>query len=108
MKSRTRKNYLCGLSLLICAAVLLGLSCGGGTEPIVIFISNLSDPPSIAIPLSIADVTNVVEIRVGMSVNAPMVVAVADRAGNILAVFHTSPPFPATTYRKLWPGRVLG
>jgi uncharacterized protein GlcG (DUF336 family) len=90
MKSRTRKTYLSGLSVLICVAVVLCLSCGGrGGSESTSLNSNSSDPPSTAIPLSIADVTSVVENTV-MSVNAPMVVAVADRAGNILAVFETA------------------
>ena len=90
MKSRTRKTYLSGLSVLICVAVALCLSCGGGGgSESTSLNSNSSDPPSTAIPLSIADVTSVVQ-NVVMSVNAPMVVAVADRAGNILAVFETA------------------
>ena len=40
-------------------------------------------------PLTVSDVTSVVQNAV-LSVNAPMVVAVADRAGNILAVFETT------------------
>jgi uncharacterized protein GlcG (DUF336 family) len=89
MKS-TSRNYLYGLSVLICAAVLLCLSCGGGGgSQSTSLSSNSPDPPSTATPLSIADVTNVVENTV-MAVNAPMVVAVADRAGNILAVFETA------------------
>jgi uncharacterized protein GlcG (DUF336 family) len=93
MKTRTSKHYLYGLSLVVCAAVLVCLSCGdgGGSGS---SSSNSSDPPSTAIPLSSADVTNVVQNAV-MSVNAPMVVAVADRAGNILAVFET-PGAPTT------------
>lgn len=83
------------LFLLVCAGILLGLSCSGGAKSTSLS-SNLSDPPAIATPLSIADVTNVIQNAV-TSVNQPMVVAVADRSGNILAVFHTSPPFPATT-----------
>jgi len=92
MKIRTRKNCLfglSGLSLLICAAVctgvLLCLSCGGGGSS-----SKQSDPPPPAVvPLTAADVTTVVQNAV-LSVNSPMVVAVADRAGNILAVFETT------------------
>jgi uncharacterized protein GlcG (DUF336 family) len=90
---KTGKYYLFGLSVLfltLTAGVLLSLSCGGSGSS-----SNLSDPPpAVAIPLSVADVTNVVQNAV-MSVNAPMVVAVADRAGNILAVFET-PGAPTT------------
>ncbi len=88
----TRKHSLfglSGLSLLLGATVLLCLSCGGGSS------SSNSDPAPPATPLSIADVNNVVQNAV-TSVNAPMVVAVADRAGNILAVFET-PGAPTTS-----------
>ncbi len=88
MKTRTRKHYffgLYGLTLLVCAAALLCLSCGGGGSS----SSNSTDPPAPAIvPLTAADVTTVVQNAV-LAVNAPMVVAVADRGGNILAVFET-------------------
>src|SRR5271167_3091383 len=94
MKTRTNKLYLLGLSLVACATVLLCLSCGGGSGsgPAA---SNSSDPPATATPLSISDVQTVVTNAVE-SVNAPMVVAVADRAGNILAVFET-PGAPTTS-----------
>jgi len=86
MKTRTRKHHLFGLSgltLLLCAAVLLSLSCGGGGS------SKLLDPPPAgAIQLTVPDVMTIVQNAV-TSVNAPMVVAVVDRAGNILAVFQT-------------------
>jgi len=92
MKTRTRQHYLFGLSgltLVVCAAGLLCLSCGSSS-------SNPPDPPaSAAIPLTAAEVTTVVQNAV-LSVNAPMVVAVADRAGNILAVFET-PGAPTTS-----------
>jgi uncharacterized protein GlcG (DUF336 family) len=93
MNTRTRKPYLFGLfglTLLVCAAVLLCLSCGGGSSS-----STMTEPPPPAVvPLTAADVDTVVHNAV-MSVNAPMVVAVADRAGNILAVFET--PLAPTT-----------
>jgi|HubBroStandDraft_6_1064221.scaffolds.fasta_scaffold00130_13 uncharacterized protein GlcG (DUF336 family) len=94
MKTRSKQLHLFGLSLVVCATVLLCLSCGGGGGG-GSSASNSSDPPAVATPLSIADVTNVVQNAV-MSVNAPMVVAVADRAGNILAVFET-PGAPTTS-----------
>jgi uncharacterized protein GlcG (DUF336 family) len=78
----------------ICAAALLCWSCGGGANQLS--SSNSADPPSsAAVPLTSADVSNVVQGAV-TSVNAPMVVAVADRAGNILAVFAT-PGAPTTS-----------
>ena len=93
MNTRTKKHYLFGLfalTLLVCATILLCLSCGGGSSS-----STMTDPPPPAIvPLTAADVDTVVHNAV-MSVNAPMVVAVADRAGNILAVFET--PLAPTT-----------
>jgi uncharacterized protein GlcG (DUF336 family) len=81
-----KNSHLCVLSLVLCAVVLLCLSCGGGNKS---SSSNAADPPSTTTPLSATDVTNVVQNAV-MSVNQPMVVAVVDRAGNILAVFETA------------------
>jgi uncharacterized protein GlcG (DUF336 family) len=87
-----------GFFLVGCAATLLCLSCGGGSG------SSSPDPsgssssaPAVTgeTPLSVSDVTNVVQNAV-LSVNAPMVVAVADRAGNVLAVFET-PGAPTTS-----------
>src|SRR5271166_5589431 len=80
---------------LVCAAIgLCFSSCGGagmgGSSP------SASDPASAAeTPLVASDVTSVVQ-RAVESVNAPMVVAVADRAGKILALFET-PGAPATS-----------
>ncbi|MGH9530203.1 MAG: GlcG/HbpS family heme-binding protein [Terriglobales bacterium] len=80
--------------LIVCAAGILCLSCGGGANKLS--PSNSADPPSpTAVPLTSADVSSVVQNAV-MSVNAPMVVAVADRAGSILAVFETQGA-PATS-----------
>ena len=84
--SGSKNCHLWVLSLALCAVVLLCLSCGSGNKS---SSSNAADPPSTPTALSIADVTNVVQNAV-MSVNQPMVVAVADRAGNILAVFKTT------------------
>src|SRR5712691_343718 len=95
MKIRSRKHDLLGLSgvsLMMCAAVMLCLSCSGrGSSS----LNSPDPPPAAATPLEITDVTTVVQNAV-MSVNAPMVVAVADRAGNIVAVFKTSGA-PATS-----------
>src|ERR1700676_2160742 len=90
IRIETKKRYFFGLRLVVlCAAVLLCLSCGGGSGGSGASSSNATDPPLTATPLSVTDVNNVVQNAV-MSVTAPMVVAVADRAGNILAVFKTS------------------
>ena len=59
---KTRKHHLCalsGFSLLVCAAVLLCLSCGGGGGS-GSSASNSSDPPAAVTPLSVSDVTTVV------------------------------------------------
>jgi uncharacterized protein GlcG (DUF336 family) len=88
-KSISRKRYLSrvsGILLALFAPVLLCLSCGGNKSS----SPTSPDPPSAAAPLSPIDVTTVLQNAV-LSVNAPMVVAVADRAGNILAIFKTSP-----------------
>jgi uncharacterized protein GlcG (DUF336 family) len=80
---------------LICVAATIWIaSCGGG-NPSGGSTANAADPSAGPIPLTAGDVTAVVENAV-QSVNAPMVVAVADRAGNILAIFDT-PGAPATT-----------
>ena len=60
MKTRGQKLYLFGLSLMACATVLLGLSCGGGSGS-GSSASNSSDPPVAVTPLSISDVTTVVQ-----------------------------------------------
>ena len=91
--SETKKRCLLWLRLVLLCAALLCLSCGGGGS--ASSTSNPTDPPSSATPLSVTDVNNVVQNAV-TSVNAPMVVAVADRAGNILAVFKT-PGAPTTS-----------
>lgn len=80
---------------LICAGATLWVaSCGGGNASGG-STTNASDPSTGPIPLAASDVSAVVEDAV-QAVNAPMVVAVADRAGNILAIFDT-PGAPATT-----------
>src|ERR1035438_1197374 len=83
---KTSKRYLLalsGLCLWVCSTVLLSLSCGGGPSN-----SGSTGPPPAATPLTAADVDTIVHNAL-QSVNAPMVVAVSDRAGNILAVFKT-------------------
>src|SRR5882672_5244044 len=69
------------LSLLLLASLLI--SCGStSTAP-----SNPPPPPPV--PLTSADVQQVVE-NAAQSLNVPMVIAVADRAGKILAVFQNA------------------
>ncbi len=79
------------LAVLGVALALLLTSCGGGGA------NAHSDPPSIPpTPLDATDVDVVVHAAV-QSVNVPIVVAVTDRLGNILAVFcNTTPCTPAT------------
>ena len=69
------------LFLLLLATLLI--SCGSSTAP--------SNPPPLPppVPLNAADVQQVVE-DAAKSLNVPMVIAVADRAGNILAVFQNA------------------
>ena len=104
MKTRKHRLFaLSGFSVLVCAAVLLCLSCsGGGSQS-----SAPPDPPA-ATPLTVSDVTNVVQNSV-LSVNVPMVVAVADRAGNILAVFKTTgaPTMSAGNFGVMVPANEL-
>src|SRR5512133_147913 len=77
-----------GAILLCCLGVIL-VSCSGSgssaTSPI---------PPSPAVPLSATEVDTIVQNAV-VSVNVPLVVAVSDRSGTVLAVFQT-PGAPAT------------
>ena len=74
----------------LAAVCWLFLSCGGNTSQ----NSSSPAPTSAAAPLAAADVQQVVQDAI-QSVNVPVIVGVADRAGNILAVFRT-PGAPAT------------
>src|ERR1700688_156893 len=86
--TETRKRYLFWLCpAVLSATIVLCLSCGGGDS--TPSSATATDPPSTPTPLSVTDVNNVVQNAI-TSVNAPMVVAVVDRAGNILAVFKTT------------------
>lgn len=73
--------------LLLCVSQSL-ISCNGSSGSPA---TPASSPPA---PLSASDVDQVVQNAV-LSVNAPLVVAVADRTGAILAIFQT-PGAPAT------------
>jgi uncharacterized protein GlcG (DUF336 family) len=76
------------LALVVAGSVLL--SCGG-----VGGAQNPAVPPPVATPLSHTDVDTIVQ-DVAQSAVAPMVIAVTDRAGGILAIFVTQPNAPAT------------
>jgi uncharacterized protein GlcG (DUF336 family) len=77
-----------GISLLVLLASLL-LSCGGvSTAP-------SAPPPPPLLPLTAADVQQVIEDSAA-SLNVPMVIAVTDRVGKILAVFQNAGA-PATS-----------
>ncbi len=79
-------SWLGALLLLASVAVAVSCSSGGTATP---------PPPVInVVPLTAADVQNVVQ-DAAQSINAPLVIAVADRAGNILAVFR-NPTAPVT------------
>ena len=66
-------------------------SCGGGNTA-----SNPPPPPAPLVPLSAADVQLVVQ-NAAASLNVGMVIAVADRAGTILAVFQNTGAPPTST-----------
>jgi uncharacterized protein GlcG (DUF336 family) len=77
-----RFSVLIASTALLCALGTL-LSCAAG------HVSTVPPPASAAAPLAAADVQQVVQNAV-QSVNLPVVVAVADRAGRILAVFRAA------------------
>ena len=79
------------VAFVFCAPLLLS-SCSGINPAASTKSSNSS---STGAPLTATDVTTVVQ-NAATSVNEPMVVAVADRAGNILALYHTAPSYPST------------
>ena len=78
------------LALALVAASGTMMSCGGVGGP-----ASGVGPPPVAIPLAPADVDTIVQ-AVAQSATQPMVIAVADRSGNILAIFATQPNAPAT------------
>ncbi len=73
---------VCGVLFLLLLATLL-LSCSSSTA------SSNAPPPPPPVPLTAADVQQVVE-DAAKSLNVPLVIAVADRAGKILAVFQNA------------------
>src|ERR1700741_3192422 len=76
------------LSLLLLTGLLI--SCGSASSA-----PSTPPPPPPAVPLTAADVQHVVE-NAAQSLSIPMVVAVVDRAGKILAVFQNAGA-PATS-----------
>lgn len=77
------------LSITLIAGAGILLSCGGGGSTAV------TVPPPPAAPLLQTDVQAIVQ-AVAQSADQPMVIAVADRPGNILAIFTTQPNAPTT------------
>ena len=76
---RLRKTLL---PLVAAAAISFQASCGGAGS----HHSNLDRPETLANQLTSTDVQTVIQ-NAAASVNAPFVVAVTDRGGNILAIF---------------------
>ena len=77
-----------GVVSLVLGSLLL--SCGGGSGTVP-----ASSPPATPTPLSSAEVQQVVQ-HAAQSADAPLVIAVADRTGKILAVFR-NPSAPLTS-----------
>ncbi len=78
------------LTALLTLVVIFGnVACSSSHAPLV------TPPPPIETPLSGADVRLVVQ-NAALSASAPLVIAVTDRVGNILAVFR-NPAAPATS-----------
>jgi uncharacterized protein GlcG (DUF336 family) len=80
----------CALALLLGAALSLSIAgCGGGSTNIPL------PPPGPSPVLTATDVQNIVQAAAQAADPATMVIAVVDRAGNVLAVFR-KPAAPAT------------
>ena len=77
------------MALVLVAGSGILLSCGGVSG------SSNQSPPAVATPLTQNDVQTIVE-EVATAATVPMVIAVADRTGSILAIFTTQPNAPAT------------
>lgn len=86
-KSMRHRLRLVGIFAAIMLSVLSLVSCGGGgnSSPASSSAQTSSDPPA----LTAADVTSIVQ-NATEAVNSPMIVAVVDRLGNILALFRTA------------------
>lgn len=81
-------RVIAGSVVCVTAAIVL-LSCGSGSS-----LSVSTQPVGTPEPLTAPDVQNVVNAAI-LSVNVPIVVAVSDRLGNVLAVFDV-PGAPTT------------
>ena len=99
VKPRALRAARSALALLVAAATGILPSCGGGGSP------TPPPPPVLAAfqPLTAAEVTAMVNRAAGVA-NVPMVIAVVDRSGNILAVFRKTGA-PATAVGNF--GRVV-
>src|ERR671936_2943176 len=86
-KSRGKGMRFCMLVPVLCAFIFS--SCGGAPESIT-----APTPPTVIVGLTSADVQSVVQ-NAASSVNTPLVIAVTDRGGNVLALFR-KPGAPAT------------
>ena len=86
MPSKSEQRETSRLVAWAAELTLLALlvSCGGGGGSVATL-----PPPATATPLTAAEVQQVVQ-DAAQSVDAPMVIAVADRAGKILAVFRNA------------------
>jgi uncharacterized protein GlcG (DUF336 family) len=88
-----RQSLALGIILALALAVVLTLllaGCGGVTPAAV-----TTPPPAAVGPLSAADVDNIVKAAAAAADVDSMVIAVVDRGGKILAVFHK--PFAGVT-----------
>ena len=82
------QKQLVGHAALLLLLAPLMVSCGGALTP-------TPQPAVVPVTLSAADVNSVVQ-QAAQSVNVPLVIAVVDRLGNILALL-VEPGAPATT-----------
>jgi uncharacterized protein GlcG (DUF336 family) len=104
LAAELRRNYR-PLMAVTCAVTVIVGGCGGGSSSTP---PPPDPPPAVADPqpLQVGDVMNVIQKAVN-SVNTDMVVAVVDRAGNVLAVYSegafrsASPPMVTANYGEL-------
>ncbi len=84
LTQRSKTALACRDAPWDCSCCSLSISCGGGRSRWQPF-----RPPATPTPLTSADVQQVVQ-DAAQSADAPLVIAVADRAGKILAVFRNA------------------